>query len=268
MNYKNASTLKKCQAKFNYLNYAKRTQEVYLHYIDQFLNSVDKPFLHLNANDFQEYLNNYKFSSVSQQNQIINAIRFLFREVLGRTYDKVNFQRPRKEKHLPKIINRNVALKTINEIKNLKHKCIIALGFSVGLRVSEVINLKISDIDSSSMIIHIRQSKGNKDRIVPLTKKLLLMLRDYYKKYKPVEYIFNGQFAEKYSATSCNQIVKRYLGKQYHFHQLRHSCFTNLTDQGVDIRVIQKLAGHSSPNTTAIYTQVSSKTLSNLPLAL
>jgi len=136
------------------------------------------------------------------------------------------------------------------------------------LRVSEVINLKIKDIDSKRMVINIIQSKGRKDRIVPLTQNILDLLRIYFKEYRPVEYMFNGQFSNQYSSTSCNQIIKKYLGENYHFHLLRHSCFTNLTDNNVDIRVIQKLAGHSSSKTTEIYCQVSKNTLRNLPLAI
>lgn len=120
------------------------------------------------------------------------------------------------------------------------------------------------------MVIIIRQSKGNKDRIVPLSQSMLILLRSYYKKYKPHIYIylFNGQSSLKYTPCSCNKIVKLYLGNNYHFHMLRHSCFTHLTDCGTDLRVIQKLAGHSSSKTTEIYTHVSTEILHkiNLPL--
>ena len=136
------------------------------------------------------------------------------------------------------------------------------------MRVSEIINLKICDIDSKRMIININQAKGKKDRIVPLTIAILQLLREYYKEYKPKEYLFNGQNNSRYSSTSCNKIVKKYLGEDYHFHLLRHSCFTNLTEQNVDIRTIQKLAGHSSTKTTEIYTHVSKNRLQSLPLAI
>jgi len=118
------------------------------------------------------------------------------------------------------------------------------------------------------MIINIIQSKGRKDRVVPLTQNILELLRKYYTEYKPKEYMFNGQNSLRYSATSCNKLVKKYLGDDYHFHLLRHSCFTNLTEQNVDIRTIQKLAGHNSSKTTEIYCQVSKNTLKNLPLAI
>jgi site-specific recombinase XerD len=138
----------------------------------------------------------------------------------------------------------------------------------VGLRVSEVINLKIEDIDSSRMIIHIKSSKGKKDRIVPLSPNILALLREYYREYRPSVYLFNGQKSLQYSSTSCNNLVKKYIGNQYHMHLLRHSCFTNLLENGTDLRIIQKIAGHSSSKTTEIYTHVSNQILQkvNLPL--
>lgn len=140
------------------------------------------------------------------------------------------------------------------------------LAYSVGLRVSEVINLKITDIDSSRMIITIRQAKGKKDRVVPLSPNVLNVLREYFKEFKPKVFLFNGQFDPQYSATSCNAIVKQYLGNRYHFHLLRHSCFTNLLEGGTDLRIIQKIAGHASSKTTEIYTHVSTQLLHKVAL--
>jgi site-specific recombinase XerD len=230
---------------------------------------VDKYPQHLVSNDFQNYLNKYHFTSISQQNQIINAIKFLYEKVLDKKYDKINFQRPRKEKHLPQIIDRDFLLDKINQIQNLKHKAIISLAYSVGLRVSEVINLKIEDIDSKRMLINIRQAKGKKDRIVPLSRNILEILRKYYVRFKPKIYLFNGQNNSlQYSSESCNKLVKHYIGKEYHFHLLRHSCFTALLEQGTDLRVIQKIAGHSSSKTTEIYTHVSTNLLNKVLLPI
>jgi len=144
----------------------------------------------------------------------------------------------------------------------------LSLAYSTGMRVSEVINLKIVDIDSKRMVIKICQSKGNKDRYVPLTPKILNLLRSYFRHCRPKEYLFNGQNSSKYSPTSCNKIVKKYLSKDYHFHMLRHSCFTHLLESGVDLRIIQKIAGHSSSKTTEVYTHVSSALLSNIEMPI
>lgn len=249
-----------------YLNYSQRTIETYSHYVLCFLNKTNKYPQHLVSCDFKNYLTNYNYTSISQQNQIINSIKFLYEKVLNKKYDKINFTRPRAEKKLPQVIDADYIRSCIDKITNLKHKAIIMLGFSVGLRVSEVINLKISDIDSKRMLITIRQAKGRKDRVVPLSPNVLNVLRNYYLDQRPREYLFNGQFDTRYSATSCNQIVKQHLGRKYHFHLLRHSCFTSLLEQGTDLRIIQKIAGHSSSKTTEIYTHVSTRILSKVSL--
>jgi integrase/recombinase XerD len=255
--------------KMQYLNYSKRTIQVYCHYINCFLKHYsDVSPTKLTSSHFQNYLDKYPFSSISQQNQIINAIKFLYDKVLERKYYKICFERPRKKKHLPQIIDSEYILSCISRIQNPKHKAILSLAYSVGLRVSEVINLKIEDVDSKRMIITIRQAKGNKDRIVPLSQNVLILLREYYKQYQPKEYLFNGQFSLQYSSESCNKLVKHYLGESYHFHRLRHSCFTSLLEKGTDLRIIQKLAGHSSSKTTEIYTHVSTNILSKICLPI
>ena len=256
-----------CFSKMKYLNYSENTIKCYLHYIEQFLKNFNN-LSRLNSLDFQNYINNYNFKSISQQNQIINSLRFLYKYGLEKKYDKVNFERPRREKKLPIVIDKDFLLDKISKIKNKKHKAIISLAYSVGLRVSEVINLKITDIDSKRMVINIKQTKGNKDRIVPLSNNILLILREYFKEYHPIEYLFNCINNQQYSATSCNSIVKKYLNEKYHFHLLRHSAFTNLVDSGVDISIIQKLAGHSNIKTTSLYLHLSTAKLQNLPLAI
>ena len=204
--------------------------------------------------------------SLNGRKQRISAIK-LFYSLTGKQPLKFrHIEYPRAEKHLPQVIDGDFLRRRIDQITNLKHKAIIMLAYSVGLRVSEVVNLKLKDIDSARMLITIRQAKGNKDRIVPLSPKVLEALRLYFKEYKPKEYLFNGQFDIRYSSNSCNQIVKQYLGRQYHFHLLRHSCFTSLLESGTDLRVIQKIAGHSSSKTTEIYTHVSNRILSRVAL--
>ena len=257
-----------CNQKLKYLNYSDRTIKSYLFYINQFLNSVKISPTRLTSSDFQSYLDNYNFTSVSQQNQVINAIRFLYKFGLEKKYDKVSFKRPKSEKKLPKVIDGEFIKKQLSKIENIKHKSILTLTYSVGLRVSEVVNLKIEDIDSKRMIIHIKNAKGRKDRIVPLSQTVLELLRNYFTVYKPKTYLFNGQTSLKYSPNSCNKIVKKYLGENYHIHQLRHSCFTNLLESGVDLRIIQKIAGHSNVKTTEIYTHVSNQLLSKIKLPI
>jgi integrase/recombinase XerD len=268
MNEKGKSTLKICEQKLKYLNYSQNTICNYLSHIDNFLKLQLKSCSHLNANDFQKYLDTYKFSSISQQNQIINAIRFLYKHVLNKKYDKVSFKRPRSEKKLPRVIDGEFIKNKLNQINNLKHRTILTLTFSVGLRVSEIVNLKIEDIDSKRMLIHIKNAKGRKDRIVPLSQTVLSMLRQYWREYRPELYLFNGQKNSMYSIESCQRIYKKYIDQNSSIHTLRHSSFTALLESGTDLRIIQKIAGHSSSKTTEIYTHVSNQIISkvNLPI--
>ena len=265
----NQKIIKICEQKFIYLNYSEKTKENYISHIKRFLETLgDKQIIHLNSKDFQSYLDSYKFTSISQQNQIINSIRFLYKYGLNKKYDKVSFKRPRTEKRLPRVVDSEIIKERLSKITNLKHKTILSLTFSVGLRVSEVVNIKIEDVDSKRMLINIRQAKGKKDRIVPLSEAILKLLREYYQQYKPVDYLFNGQNSNKYSIGSCQQIYKKYIEGKGHIHTLRHSCFTTLLENKVEIRLIQKIAGHSSIKTTEGYTHVSNKLLKevNLPI--
>lgn len=257
-----------CKQKMRYLNYSDRTITTYLFYINQFFNVVTISPTRLTSDNFQSYLDNYNFTSISQQNQVINSIRFLYKEVLGKKYVKVSFKRPKKEKKLPKVIDNRFIREKLSKIENLKHKTILTLTYSVGLRVSEVVNIKIEDIDSKRMLIHIRNAKGRKDRIVPLSNFVLKLLREYWKRYKPKEYLFNGQKSLQYSITSCQKIYKKYIDINSSIHTLRHSSFTKLLENGTDIRIIQNIAGHSSSKTTEIYTHVSNQMLNkvNLPI--
>ena len=246
--------------------YSPRTIKMYVYYIEQFLENVNKYPTSFNSSDFQSYLDNYKFTSISQQNQVINAIRFLYKEVLNKKYDKVSFKRPKSEKKLPRVIDGEFIKTQLSKINNLKHRTILTLTYSVGLRVSEVINLKIEDIDSKRMLIYIKNAKGRKDRIVPLSETVLGLLRNYYKEYKPKEYLFNGQNSTQYSIGSCQKIYKKYIDSNSSIHTLRHSSFTNLLESGTDLRIIQKIAGHPSSKTTEVYTHVSNNVLSKIKL--
>lgn len=265
----NKKIIKICEEKFIYLNYSKKTKDNYLSHIKHFILSIgNKQIIHLNSKDFQSHLDNYSFTSVSQQNQVINAIRFLYKYGLEKKYDKVSFKRPRTEKKLPKVIDGNFIIDKISKIKNIKHKAILTLTYSVGLRVSEIVNLKIENIDSKRMLIDIKNAKGRKDRIVPLSQKVLELLRDYFKEYRPTEYLFNGQNSKQYSIKSCQNIYKKYIDDNSSIHTLRHSCFTNLIENNTDIRIVQKIAGHSNIKTTEGYCHVSNNLLKNVQLPI
>ncbi len=207
-------------------------------------------------------------NSINGRKHRISAVKLFYKYTGKQPLKFKHIEYPRSEKKLPKIIEKDFLLDKISKIENRKHKAIISLAYSTGMRVSEVCNLKISDIDSKRMVITIRQSKGRKDRVVALSEKILEILRAYFLKFKPKEYLFNGQFDLRYSTTSCNQIVKKYLGKEYHFHLLRHSNATALLEAGTDLRIIQKHLGHASSKTTEIYTHVSTASLKMMPLPI
>jgi site-specific recombinase XerD len=269
MNLKSKSTLEKFENVLRFKNYSENSIRTYVSYAHSFLNDFGVDIYHITQNNAVNYLINKKYNSISQQNQIISTVKLLYKYVVDVKMNNFNIERPRKEKKLPKVIDKTHLLNCISKIKNLKHKMIISLAYSTGMRVSEVCNLKISDIDSKRMIINIYQSKGKKDRIVPLSENILLLLREYYKEFKPKEYLFNGQNdLPQYSPRSCNEIVKKYIGKSYRFHLLRHSFATTLLESGVDLRIIQTLLGHSSVNTTEIYTHVSVQHLNKIPLPI
>jgi integrase/recombinase XerD len=239
-------------------NYSENTIKNYVSQVGLFLNrfndQVTKPS-EIKEQWIKDWLMEAK--SINGRKHRISAVK-LFYSLTGKQPLKFKYiEYPRSEKKLPQVIDTRRILNAIAGITNRKHKAIITLAFSTGMRVSEVCNLKISDIDSDRMIITIRQAKGRKDRIVPLSPTTLATLREYFRSYRPKEFLFNGQFELQYSHKSCNQIVKKYLGDKYHFHQLRHSTATALLEAGTDLRIIQNLLGHSSSRTTEIYTHVS-----------
>lgn len=200
--------------------------------------------------------------SASQQNLRINAIKFYYEKVLGRERQYYNIERPRKEQKLPDVLSREEVFSMLVSLENLKHSCIIAVIYSCGLRREEVLSLKVEDINSDRMTIKIRDAKGNKDRYVQLAKFTLEILRKYYKKYQPREWLFESPSGGKYSASSIQKIVKKAgreagIKRRVYPHLLRHSFATHHLEQGTDIRYIQDWMGHHSIKTTQIYTHVS-----------
>jgi len=207
--------------------------------------------------------------SISQQNQRINAIKFFYEKVLGRNKQYYELHRPNKEHKLPKVLSKNEVKKILLSCGNIKHRCILMLMYSAGLRRSEVIDLTISDIDSERMVINIIGAKGKKDRVSLLSENILQLLRKYYKDYKPKKYLFEGAKGGKYSPTSIAKLLtnaaqKAGIHKNVTPHMLRHSFATHLLEQGTDLRYIQELLGHNSSKTTEIYTHVSKKAIGNI----
>ena len=215
---------------------------------------------------YQDYLVNKKKVAVSTQNQHINAIKFYYEKVLGGERKYYEIDRPRKEKKLPKVLSEKEVLDLLNVTTNIKHKSILATLYSSGVRIGELLNLRIADISFDKSLIFVRGGKGNKDRTTILSDSIAIVLKQYINQYHPKYWLFEGNTHKQYSAGSIRQLLKRAaknagILQNVTPHMLRHSFATHLLEQGVDIRYIQTLLGHSSPKTTAIYAFVSDKSL-------
>lgn len=213
---------------------------------------------------FQTYLVKTKKVATSTQNQYINAIKFYFEKVLGRKKGFYQIDRPIQEFKLPKVLTEKEVTALLKSTTNLKHKSMLFLIYSSGLRAGELINLKIKDIDGEMMRVFIRGGKGKKDRVSILSQKALDVLRQYFKEHRPKEYLFEGATGGKYSDTSLRKVFQQAMArskinKNVSLHSLRHSFATHLLEKGVDIRYIQVLLGHNSSKTTEVYTHITHK---------
>ena len=209
---------------------------------------------------------NYEFivlpkKSISYQNQAINAIKqyFEYREI---EVEMGEIERPKREKKLPVVLSMEEVQRIIDCAHNLRHKTLLSLIYSGGFRLSEALHLKLCDIDSQRMLIHIKGAKGRKDRYTLLSRKALAIMREYYQVYTPKVYLFEGVNGGCYSTRSVQNVVKNAvaragINKRITPHSLRHSFATHLLENGTDLRYIQNLLGHNSPKTTMIYTHVS-----------
>lgn len=213
---------------------------------------------------FCRYLVMERKVSASYQNTAINAAKFYYEKVLSGQRKFYILDRPLKEKALPVVLSTQEVSSIIKCTENLKHKTILSLIYASGLRLGEVVRLKIKDIDKERMQIRIEASKGKKDRYTLLSAKTLDLLRTYYQVYKPKEYLFEGQMGGKYAERSVQAIFgdavkKAGITKKASVHTLRHSFATHLLEAGTDLRYIQALLGHESSKTTEIYTHVTTK---------
>ena len=208
--------------------------------------------------------------SSSYQNQVINAIKLFYRNRFNRSMEVDYIQRPRREKRLPNVLSKSEVKAILASPTNLKHRAMLSLIYACGLRRGELLHLRLADIHSDRHLLFIHQSKGKKDRMAPISQKVIDLLRDYYKAYKPRTWLFEGQSpGEPYSERSLQLVLKGAVKKAGNkkpisLHWLRHSYATHLLESGTDIRYIQELLGHSSSKTTEIYTHVCTKNLQRI----
>lgn len=255
------------------LRYSENTIKTYIPLFEEFINHFSMEDIDsLNEKhviEFSRYLVTERQVSSSYQNQAINSIKFYFEKVLGGKRKLYFVERPRKEKTLPVVCSEVEIQKILNEVKNIKHLAILSTIYSAGLRVGELIDLPIHAIDSKRMQIRIEGAKGKKDRYTILSKKLLNLLRVYFRQYKPFYYLFEGMGSTsdtplRYTSRSIQAILKKAvkkagIKKNITVHTLRHSFATHLLENGTDLRYIQTLLGHGSSKTTEIYTHVTTK---------
>jgi site-specific recombinase XerD len=253
--------------------YSWNTIENYTHclstYLKKLYTNVDDPFTKEKIENYCIQLSKQKVSE-STLNMNINAFKYYCTNIIGWSSFEINFVRPKKSHALPSVLSIGEVKRLFEQLQNIKHRCMLYLAYGCGLRVSEITGLKIADIDSERMQIHIKGAKGKKDRMVTLPDSALLLLREYYRTYHPKTWLFESTVkGEPYSTTSLQAIFRRAkarakINKKASFHTLRHSFATHLLESGTDIRLIQALLGHSNLKTTMIYTHISNSTLSKV----
>jgi integrase/recombinase XerD len=254
--------------------YSPNTIKTYTEALRTFLKFYhNKPIAEINNQDLIRFNNEYilhnGFSS-SFQNQVVNAIKLFFGKIENTQLEVDLIHRPKREKKLPNVLSKEEVKLLLQSLSNVKHKAMLSLIYSCGLRRSELLNLKLTDIDSKRNVIIIRQSKGRRDRIAPLSLKILELLREYFVAYKPKVWLFEGQDkSSKYDERSLASVLKQAvlkskINKPITLHWLRHSYATHLLENGTDLRYIQEILGHSRSTTTEIYTHVSNKSIQKI----
>lgn len=254
--------------------YSESTIKTYLDGAKSFIKFIHpKPMQEADNSDMVRYVNEYIIKnnlSFAYQNQVVNACKLFFKEVIKGKLNVDKLARPRREYKLPNVLSKSEIALILNAHKNVKHRTMLSLIYACGLRRSELLNLKPADVDSKRGLLIIRQGKGRKDRVAPISEKIIAMLREYYKMYRPIEWLFEGQNkGEQYSEKSLQAVLKQSLEKTgikkpASLHWLRHSYATHLLEAGTDLRFIQELLGHKSSKTTEIYTHVSTKSIQNI----
>lgn len=252
------------------VRYSSRTNESYLALLEFFFKYFnDKDPLDISGEEVSEFVYDFIITngySSSYQNQMISAIKTFYRISGKKKIDIELIERPRRSRALPKVFSKEEVKRILNSTRNTKHKLLLWIIYSCGLRRSEVTNILITDLDRDRGVVHIREGKGRVDRIVPVSAKVWDKLDEYVDGFRPVKYLFEGQSGGRYSVESVYRVFKEALHKSgikkdVGVHSLRHSYATHLHETGLDIRYIQELLGHKSSRTTEIYTHVSRRNL-------
>lgn len=252
--------------------YSLNTARTYITQFTEFINHFpEKELNQIDELDIRSYSRHLVQlgRSASLQNQAINAIKFYYEQVLNMPQRFYDVERPRKEHKLPSVLSKEEVQAMIQCTENLKHRTILTTLYSCGLRLSELIDLRLIDLKRDRNLLLVKQGKGKKDRHTVLGPKTIALIDRYIKEYRPQEFLFEGQLGGPYSAKSVQNIVKHSAERAgirapASPHTLRHSFATHSLEAGIDLRYIQTALGHSSPKTTEIYTHVSTKNLSGI----
>ena len=264
------SILEKTEKILKLRNYSPKTRKAYLFYIKEYLSFSKQKNIKNKNNAIEKFLLTKQTKGMSSQtiNLSLNSIKFLYYEILN-SKEKINFKCAKRSQKLPVVLSRNEIKEIINKTENLKHKLMLSLGYAAGLRVSEVVDLKVRDIDLDELVIHIKKAKGKKDRITVFPEKLKENLQNLIVGKNGDDILFKSNRGGKLTSTSLQKVFRKSLKKSEikkgaTFHSLRHSFATHLLENGTDIRYVQELLGHSNIRTTQIYTKVTNPKLKNI----
>jgi integrase/recombinase XerD len=259
------NALAQCEQKFILKSFSPATIKNYLCELRTFFAFfTNRNYPEITKDEIEAYVyhlkTKYKISD-TKQNTLINAIKSYYEHVLGRPREYYELQRPNRAKTLPNVFSKEDICKLLQSPKNIKHKAILLVIYSAGLRISEAVNLRVKDIHSQEGYIFVKDSKGKRDRKTILSPILLHALRQYYKAHKPAYWLFEGQDGGKYSVKSIQEVFRKAadqagINPWGTVHTLRHSFATHMLQEGVNLRLIQTMLGHSSSKTTEIYTHI------------
>lgn len=269
-----SADIQRLQKEMEYRNYSPRSILTYCSIMSRLEASMSKSLNLISVSELKKYMHDLLIQrnvSTSVINQHISAFKIFVQDVQQKTWHACKIKRPRRTKKMPEILSTNEIERMISLTSNLKHRTMLTIMYSAGLRRSELIHLQPSDIDSDRMLIRVKQGKGRKDRYTILSTKALDLLRLYYKANRPEKYLFepNGRPGIKISETTTNEIVKQSakrakIIKKISCHTLRHSFATHLLEKGVNIKLIQDFLGHTSLRTTTAYLHLTDFTPSNI----
>lgn len=251
-------------------NYSQRTIDSYIYGLEKYFTFKKDRLDVFDEEDIKEFLLDCDRRKISPQsrNLFLNAIKFFYIFVVGIS-GKINIKTARGQSKLPIVLTRAEIGMIVETIKNIKHRLMVALSYGAGLRVSEVVNLKVGDIDLIELTIHLKQSKGNKDRMTVLPQKLVVEIGNLIANKKGTDFVFESERGGKLTTRTAQNVFRKALKqarikKQASFHSLRHSFATHLLENGVDVRYVQELLGHRNIRTTQVYTQVTNPLLKNI----